>query len=153
MNMIKKGFTLIELMIVVAIVGILAAIALPVYQDYIARSQVSEAVAGASAVKTGITEYYASQGDTAYGTQFDVTADAGRYTDSLIAAATGVVTVTLRPIAPVSNLIRGKTLTLTPYCDANKAIAAWQCDVGTLLLKHLPSGCQNRPATVVACGF
>ncbi|WP_370233764.1 pilin [Alloalcanivorax venustensis] len=63
MKQVQKGFTLIELMIVVAIIGILAAVALPAYQDYTTRAKVSECVGMISACKTAVTEYYSSQGE------------------------------------------------------------------------------------------
>ncbi|EPI4463166.1 pilin, partial [Neisseria gonorrhoeae] len=63
MNTLQKGFTLIELMIVIAIVGILAAVALPAYQDYTARAQVSEAILLAEGQKSAVTEYYLNHGE------------------------------------------------------------------------------------------
>ncbi|HFA5518639.1 TPA: pilin, partial [Neisseria gonorrhoeae] len=63
MNTLQKGFTLIELMIVIAIVGILAAVALPAYQDYTARAQVSEAILLAEGQKSAVTEYYPNHGE------------------------------------------------------------------------------------------
>ncbi|ENX0808018.1 pilin [Neisseria gonorrhoeae] len=63
MNTLQKGFTLIELMIVIAIVGILAAVALPAYQDYTARAQVSEAILLAEGQKSAVTEYYLNNGE------------------------------------------------------------------------------------------
>lgn len=156
MKMIQKGFTLIELMIVVAIVGVLAAIALPVYQDYIARSQVSEGIAGAGGTKTAVTEYYSSQGEFPTDTRFNIDANAGRYTDSMVvAASTGVITGTMGPAAPVSSRVRGMVFTLTPECSGTgttQSIANWVCEVAAPAnLKYLPSGCQNSPTGVAAC--
>src|SRR5690625_2169485 len=99
---LQKGFTLIELMIVVAIVAILAAIALPLYQDYVARSQVSEGMAAAGAMKTSITEFTMAQGAFPSANVFDDTTG-GRYTDSVTHDGSGVITVTLRNTAPVNN--------------------------------------------------
>lgn len=151
-KMIQKGFTLIELMIVVAIVGVLAAIALPVYQDYIARSQVSEGIAAAGGTKTALTEYFSSLGDFPTDTRFDVPANAGRYTESIAVATTGVITGTMgtAPAYPVSTRISGYVFTLTPMCEAdasgNVAIVNWVCDTAGDV-KYLPTGCQAGAST------
>ena len=140
MKKYQQGFTLIELMIVVAIIGILAAVAIPAYQDYTAKAQVSEGVATASVVKVGITEFFAAQGAMPPAATYDETVG-GRYTASATHAATGVITVTMRAAAPVSTLIQGDTFTLTPTV-AGGNITDWNCAVGTMATKFLPSGCQ-----------
>ena len=140
MKKVQQGFTLIELMIVVAIIGILAAIAIPAYQDYVARSQISEGMATAGAVKTSISEYFASQGTMPPANQYQDTTG-GRYTATAThAAATGVITITMRNAAPVSNAIRGYTFTLSPTTTGNY-ITNWACATAGNA-KYLPSGCQ-----------
>lgn len=139
MKQVQKGFTLIELMIVVAIIGILAAVAVPAYQDYVARSQVAEGMATAGAVKTGISEFYATRGEFPPADQFAEN-NGGRYTDSVTHTDAGVMTVTLRNAAPVNNAVRGFTFTVTPTVNAG-AIVDWTCATGGDA-KYLPSGCQ-----------
>ncbi len=135
----QSGFTLIELMIVVAIVGILAAVAIPAYQDYIARSQVSEGMATAGAVKTGISEFYASQGNFPPANQFQELVG-GRYTQQVTHTAAGVITGTLRAAAPVNSRVRGFSFTLSPTVNSN-SIQDWVCATAGDI-KFLPSGCQ-----------
>src|SRR5580765_6232138 len=98
MKKLQKGFTLIELMIVVAIVGILAAIALPAYQDYTIRARVSEAAAAAGACKTAVAEFYASNAtlptDTAQAGCSGTTA-ATQFVTSTTVGTSGVITVSL----------------------------------------------------------
>ncbi|EMS5724890.1 pilin, partial [Neisseria gonorrhoeae] len=112
MNTLQKGFTLIELMIVIAIVGILAAVALPAYQDYTARAQVSEAILLAEGQKSAVTEYYlnngkwpADNGDAGVASPDKIK---GKYVQS-VTVANGVVTATMNS-SGVNKEIQGKKL-------------------------------------------
>ncbi|EMT1333845.1 pilin, partial [Neisseria gonorrhoeae] len=115
MNTLQKGFTLIELMIVIAIVGILAAVALPAYQDYTARAQVSEAILLAEGQKSAVTEYYLNNGEwpkdnASAGVASTPTDIKGKYVQS-VTVANGVVTAQMNP-SGVNKEIQGKKLSL-----------------------------------------
>jgi type IV pilus assembly protein PilA len=131
---IQKGFTLIELMIVIAIIGILAAIAIPAYQDYTIRSQASEGLTLAGAVKTGVAESFADKGtwpsDVGDGTgDLGMTAPpAGKYVESIIVEA-GNIIITYGNQANVANLA-GKILTLHPGLSDNNDVI-WVCGLAT----------------------
>ncbi|ENW2301221.1 pilin, partial [Neisseria gonorrhoeae] len=114
MNTLQKGFTLIELMIVIAIVGILAAVALPAYQDYTARAQVSEAILLAEGQKSAVTEYYLNNGEwpkdnTSAGVASSSSIK-GKYVQK-VEVNNGVVTAQMKP-SGVNNEIKGKKLSL-----------------------------------------
>jgi type IV pilus assembly protein PilA len=136
MKRIQQGFTLIELMIVVAIVGILAAIALPAYQDYVIRSKVSELEAAIAACKTSIAEYAASHGSApADTTSSGCSTLTTQYVLSGVSVTNGTITGTTQNIGATPDV----TLTLTPSTTTGADISKW---TGTYIggaSKYVPS--------------
>ncbi|MEZ0271832.1 MAG: pilin [Methylophilaceae bacterium] len=142
MRNIQKGFTLIELMIVVAIIGILAAIALPAYQDYTKRTHVSEGLTLASGTKTAVAEFHDSQGRFANGTNASYglaqpTSITGNAVRTVSVGADGVVT-----IAYNTRVQAGLTVILTPTQPAGGGSTQWTCTTGTVPDKWRPSNCR-----------
>ncbi|HGM2911086.1 TPA: pilin, partial [Neisseria gonorrhoeae] len=127
MNTLQKGFTLIELMIVIAIVGILAAVALPAYQDYTARAQVSEAILLAEGQKSAVTEYYLNHGEwPENNTSAGVASSSsikGKYVKS-VTVANGVVTAEMNS-SGVNKEIQGKKLSL--WAKRQDGSVKWFC--------------------------
>lgn len=145
----QQGFTLIELMIVVAIIGILAAVAIPAYQDYTIRAKLSEVMVIASAAKTSTSEYYLSTGsmpDSTGDAGINTSADQSEYLKSIGFSTNGtgaVLTYTL------SNALNGtdledETIVFTGSGSANGV--SWTCNEGTLNTnnkqKYLPANCR-----------
>ncbi|EOG0320069.1 pilin, partial [Neisseria gonorrhoeae] len=127
MNTLQKGFTLIELMIVIAIVGILAAVALPAYQDYTARAQVSEAILLAEGQKSAVTEYYLNHGkwpaDNGSAGVASASKIIGKYVKQ-VEVKNGVVTATMNS-SGVNKEIQGKKLSL--WAKRQDGSVKWFC--------------------------
>nr|ABY83303.1 pilin [Neisseria gonorrhoeae] len=162
MNTLQKGFTLIELMIVIAIVGILAAVALPAYQDYTARAQVSEAILLAEGQKSAVTEYYLNHGKWPENNDSAGVASAskiiGKYVKQ-VEVKNGVVTAQMAS-SNVNKEIKDKKLSL--WAKRQDGSVKWFCgqpvtrdnadnddvkDAGNngIETKHLPSTCRDEP--------
>ncbi len=144
MKKIQHGFTLIELMIVVAIIGILAAIAIPAYQDYTIRAQVSEGLSLASGAKTAVAEYFTNHGSLPADNAEAGMAAAGSITGAYVSQVevdAGNIEATFESTAPrrANALIDGQILILSPVTSAGSV--AWVCS-SAMPQKYLPSSCR-----------
>ena len=140
MKAVQKGFTLIELMIVVAIIGILAAVAIPAYQDYIARAQMSEAVTLMGGAKTPLSEYIADKGGIPSAITDVVGTVSGKYVAGIALGgdATSVYLTATMGTSGVNSAIQGKTVQLTSGDGAK----SWNCTPGNVGTKYLPAACR-----------
>lgn len=143
---IQQGFSLIELMIVIAIIGILAAISFPMYNSYVARAQVSEALIFASTIKMDISTAYFGQGWAQIGSYTGSNNKYGRYIKSARVDSSGVITMTMNNNA--NEVIRNKTLTLVPTVNTNgiaENVIEWECvsnSADAIPKNFLPSPCR-----------
>ena len=145
MNTVQKGFTLIELMIVIAIIGILAAITLPAYQDYTNRAKVSEVITYMSSAKTGVAEQYAATttltgiDNEKAGLDATATNNTSKYVKS-IAIADGVITATVQGL---NNDCDDKTIVLEPKINATTKNLEWVGSADTECTKYVPANFRN----------
>ena len=149
---LQGGFTLIELMIVVAIIGILAAIAIPQYQNYVARTQASEAFALFGPVKTATALYYQEKGELPTSNAKAGVGDfSGSYVSSIELGSKGVTTINFKEEHEgVSTKISGTTFTMVP--TATNGSTNWSCVSGTTKLQYLPSICSEAKGKCYVSG-
>jgi type IV pilus assembly protein PilA len=134
MKRVQKGFTLIELMIVVAIIGILAAIALPAYIDYTVRAKVTEVILAASAGKTQVSEFFQVNGALPAAGSLILNSQSSTYVSGVVQSG-GVITATAQGEAKIT----GSTITLTPT-SAGGGVLNWACS-GDIATKFRPASC------------
>jgi len=159
---VQQGFTLIELMIVVAIIGILAAVALPAYQSYTIKAKMSEVVLAASGCRTAISEVYqtgnAAPGKNNWGCEQTAASSSSRYVSTVVTTDDGMISVAVSTDTSLPSTVTSKILTLVPYSSAGTAMASsmvgnagaiykWVCGAAgagtTIPQQYLPGSCRG----------
>lgn len=142
MRQSMRGFTLIELMIVVAIIGILAAVAIPAYSDYVARSQMSEAISLLESGKSPYAEYYAERGVWPSAPSSVMSTIAGKYTASIAQSGATASSITLTATMKASGSVAGGVAAATVTLSTIDGGRNWTCAAGTIDRKYLPGACR-----------
>jgi type IV pilus assembly protein PilA len=154
----QQGFTLIELMIVVAIIGILAAVALPAYQDYTVKARVSEGILATSQCRTAVSEVYQTGSSTTapgaggWGCEQTVAGASTKYVSTINTDANGVITVLLATNTTDLKTASNTTITLTPQTSTGtpmtvaahmgQQVGTFRCAAGSIPAKYLPGSCK-----------
>jgi type IV pilus assembly protein PilA len=141
----QRGFTLIELMMVVSIVSILVAIAIPQYQEYSVRSKMSEAIAQFGAAKSSVAEYYQSQGSMPMtGAQAGINEDIGsKYVNSIVYTRTSATVATLVGKMTTLGGVVANNDTVLLEGNATYSHVGWDCKPGTIPTRYLPGECRQ----------
>jgi type IV pilus assembly protein PilA len=154
----QQGFTLIELMIVVAIIGILAAVALPAYQDYTVKARVSEAILATSQCRTAVSEVYqtggasTAPGANGWGCEQPTAGASTKYVSTIVTDADGAITVTTTNLPADLKLAANTTVILTPQTSSGttmtvasnmgQQVGTFKCTAGSMPPKYLPGSCK-----------